>query len=1104
MIHGLVLAVSIAAQAIWPAGRENELNSNFRFTAAFTRGDLAPVFRIVAPYPYKAYLNGEFLGYGPARAAKGYYRPDEWTLAKAKKGEKSELVILACAYNEGACYCTPDNPAFLVAEVVEGDRVLARTGRDFKAFEVPRRRNVSRYSFQRGFNEVWEVGGDPRAEVPLAVRDVELKLLPHRSAYPKFEIYAPFHPVKRANVRYDAQKEVKSIDFIDGVVPGVPEYYVGCKLFPKAGLEANLWDEMQRLENDSNGKDGKAVVFDSGSLATGFLGFRVKCAKPGRLYALFDEVMTPDGDVDPARLHVGNACRWDIVKPGDYTLETFEPYEMRAVKFVMIGGEAEVSGVRIRALRSPSADAKVFDCSDRELCRIFEAARETFAQNAVDVFTDCPGRERAGWLCDSWFTARSAYFFTGSTALERQFLENFALAEGYGPQPKGIFPSCYPSELPNGRFIPNWSFWLVLELAEYVERGGDVALVEQFRPKLMALAEFFAKYENADGLLEKLPGWIFVEWSQANKLVQDVNYPSNMTYAKVLDILAKLYGRADFAAKAKRIRETVLKQSWTGEWFCDNAVRQADGSLKLSGECTEVCQYYAFFFGLATPATHPQLWRRLVDDFGPERAQTGKWKNIWPANAFIGNYMRLELLSQAGLGEKILENVRGYFLKMADATGTLWEHDSTKASCCHGFASYVAVLLARHAPKAKLTPFPEVGEARAITKGPKDHLLANYFAINAWSDDNRYVLALETDFSGRLPEAGERCTIGVVDLQADNRFIPVSTTACWNFQEAAMGHWLDNDTILFNDVRDGKFVTVVMNWRDKRELRILPRPVSAVSEDRTWAVSINYARLSLTRPDYGYAGEGQDPKENATWPEDDGLWVMDLTTGESKLVLSVAEGRALMPETKSVAGKPGHPLAYYCHTVISKDGAKIFFLARSVDWYDKADHEASKHRTTSFTVNRDGTELRRCFPDGWGGSHFNWAPDGSHRMLVTTPMPDTRWPSLIEFEVGRETLRRRIGAGVLDQDWHCVYAPNGAFMSGEAYPNGNADRCWHLTRLADAQMKPIGAFRVPPEYSSAYWRCDLHARWRPDGKQLGFNSVHEGSRQIYVRDIKWK
>ena len=117
---------------------------------------------------------------------------------------------------------------------------------------------------------------------------------------------------------------------------------------------------------------------------------------------------------------------------------------------------------------------------------------------------------------------------------------------------------------------------------------------------------------------------------------------------------------------------------------------------------------------------------------------------------------------------------------------------------------------------AEPVPFPEVGEARAITRGPHEHLLASYFAINSWSDDSRYVLVLETDLNGRLPMAGERCTIGVVDLLDGNRFIPVATTACWNFQEAAMGHWLDNDTILFNDMRDGKFVTVVLDWRTKR------------------------------------------------------------------------------------------------------------------------------------------------------------------------------------------------------------------------------------------------------------------------------------------------
>ena len=407
-----------------------------------------------------------------------------------------------------------------------------------------------------------------------------------------------------------------------------------------------------------------------------------------------------------------------------------------------------------------------------------------------------------------------------------------------------------------------------------------------------------------------------------------------------------------------------------------------------------------------------------------------------------------------------------------------------------------------------LAAFPKWGEPRAVTQGPHEHLLASYFAIDSWSPDKRYMLVLETDLNGRLPEPGERCTLGLVDLEDGNRFIPVTTTACWNFQEAAMAHWMNDDEIIFNDVRDGKFKAVVMNWRTKKE-RVLPLPVSAVSEDRTWAVSINYARLSLLRPDYGYAGPGQDAREDVTWPEDDGLWTMDLKTGETKLILSVAATRSLQPEPKTVPGKPGHPLAYHCHTAISKDGAKIFFLARSVDWFDKVAHKIPYWNTTSFTVNRDGTELRRCFKDGWAGSHFNWAPDGSHKMLVTATWNDGNgsgiagraW-STVEFEVGREDDVRRIGAGVLDFDWHCVYSPDGKFMSGETYWNKYNERPWVLVRLEDGMTMPMGSFYVPEAYRGTYWRCDLHARYRPDGRQIAFNSVHEGSRQVYVRDIE--
>ena len=42
---------------------------------------------------------------------------------------------------------------------------------------------------------------------------------------------------------------------------------------------------------------------------------------------------------------------------------------------------------------------------------------------------------------------------------------------------------------------------------------------------MLALFDYFERFRNEDGLLEKLESWVFVEWSKANHFVQDVNYP---------------------------------------------------------------------------------------------------------------------------------------------------------------------------------------------------------------------------------------------------------------------------------------------------------------------------------------------------------------------------------------------------------------------------------------------------------------------------------------------------------------------------------------------------------------------------------------------------
>jgi alpha-L-rhamnosidase len=284
---------------------------------------------------------------------------------------------------------------------------------------------------------------------------------------------------------------------------------------------------------------------------------------------------------------------------------------------------------------------------------------------------------------------------TGKCRMERLYLENFLLPESFEFLPKGMLPMCYPSDHADGNYIPNWAMWYVIELADYVKRSGDNSLADLARERVYELIHFFSQYLDEFGLLEKLDRWVFVEWSMANKFVQDVNFPSNMLYAGMLRAAGQLYGDDALRTQAETVLETVRDMAYDGTFFIDNAIRGEDGKLHLTRNRTETCQYYAFYFQAATPDTHSDLWNRLITEFGPHRTELGLWPEIPPSNAFIGNYLRLDLLASHGLHPQCLEETKGYFEYMADTTGTLWEHKNTEASCNHGFASHEIRVLYR-------------------------------------------------------------------------------------------------------------------------------------------------------------------------------------------------------------------------------------------------------------------------------------------------------------------------------------------------------------------------------------------------------------------------
>ena len=383
-------------------------------------------------------------------------------------------------------------------------------------------------------------------------------------------------------------------------------------------------------------------------------------------------------------------------------------------------------------------------------------------------------------------------------------------------------------------------------------------------------------------------------------------------------------------------------------------------------------------------------------------------------------------------------------------------------------------------PNGVQVNFPKPSAPVQITADGKEYLLASYYGINSWSTDQRYVTVLQTEIKYRLPDENDVATLGLVDLHT-NSFIPFAETRAWNFQQGCMAHWLatsPDSLIIFNDFREGRFVSVIMNVHSGKEIKTIPYPVSAVSPDGKEAVSINFARLRITRTDYGYGGKGQDAKVDVQFPEDDGLYLVNLESGEARLIVSIAQVKELVPEI------PAEGMEYFNHTLFSRDGSKIFWLARAIP----------QRNTTSLTVNRDGTNLQRCFPDGWEGSHFDWL--NGDELMVTANYEAKQYAHVL-FTIGKQDYKR-LGNGLLDYDGHGTFSPDGKWMVTDTYPSGRLrEQKIYLMDMKTETVLPLGRFAQPDAFTG-YWRCDLHPRWSPQGDMIGFNSTHTGSRQVYI------
>lgn len=385
---------------------------------------------------------------------------------------------------------------------------------------------------------------------------------------------------------------------------------------------------------------------------------------------------------------------------------------------------------------------------------------------------------------------------------------------------------------------------------------------------------------------------------------------------------------------------------------------------------------------------------------------------------------------------------------------------------------------------------------RPITQAPGHHWFGYY---DKWQVDptGRYALGMQVDFEGRSPEAEDTLTIGMIDLEDGDRWVPLGTSCAWGWQQGCMLQFVPGspDQVIWNDRLDGQYVSHLVNIHTGAR-DTLPFPVYTLSPDGQHALSVDFERINDLRRGYGYAGI-PDPNSEEIAPDDAGIYLCHLQTGEKNLIISLADMMGLPLPFEDQAGwmEDYHTQKHWFnHLLFDPTGQRFIFLHR---WKAEKGKDVGGFGTLMYTAGLDGKDLRLIDPSGYT-SHFIWRDD---RHILAWTRQASHGDAFYVFEDQEGKVPEVIGPEVMTRNGHCTYLPGNEWILNDTYPDENRLQHVYLYHIPTGERVPVGDFYLDPQYKGE-GRVDTHPRFSPDGQKVIIDCpVGETGRQLILLDI---
>ena len=364
----------------------------------------------------------------------------------------------------------------------------------------------------------------------------------------------------------------------------------------------------------SHPKAGVAV-YDLGQNFAGWPAIRVAGRAGVQVKMIPGELLNSDGTVSQAS--AGEPQWFSYTLRGGGVEEWHPRFSYYGFRYVQVEeGEARTLSMRGEAVHSSSEATGSFESSETLLNRIHALILRAIENNSVSLFTDCPHREKLGWLEQTHLMAPSMLYDFDFAGLFAATAQNIADTQKTDGPKKGMVAEIAPQyvvfEPPDGGVFddsPEWGSAAVLAPWYAFERSGDRAFLEA-QLNVMRNYVSYLGTRAKDGIVAYgLGDWYDIGPGEPGmSKLTTAGVTATATYyqdLRVMEMATALLGHGDESREYARIAEAE-KSAFNARFFDSAGHRYDKGS--------QTAQAMPLAVGLVPEGERDAVLKALVDD----------------------------------------------------------------------------------------------------------------------------------------------------------------------------------------------------------------------------------------------------------------------------------------------------------------------------------------------------------------------------------------------------------------------------------------------------------------------------------------------------------